>query len=115
VTGLQIEMDVTEYEEGGTNGFVHMLPGRVRTSNLTFKRGMTRSNELLQWCLDVAQGNVDRRHVSVVMYDPLGEALMRWNFEQAYPVKWIGPELASDGTSVAIETLELAHEGLKLG
>ena len=115
VSGLEVEVETFEYEEGGVNGYVHQLPGRVRTTNLTFKRGITRSPELLSWCLEVAQGTVNPQNVTVVMYDGLGEALMRWNFEDAYPIKWTGPQFASDATTVAIETLELAHSGLKLG
>lgn len=114
VTGLQIEMDVTEYAEGGNNEFVHRFPGRTRVSNLTLKRGISSSNEFFQWYCQLARGKIDRRNISVVMYDPAGEEVLRWNFLNAYPVKWIGPEFHADGTSTAIETLELAHDGLSL-
>jgi phage tail-like protein len=115
VSGLEIEIETFQYEEGGTNGYVHQLPGRVKTTNLTFKRGITRSTELMDWCLEVAQGTIKPQNLTVVMYDSMGEALTRWNFEDAYPIKWIGPQFASDGSTVAIETLELAHSGLKSG
>jgi phage tail-like protein len=115
VSGLELEVDVFEYEEGGANAHVHQLPGRVRASNLTFKRGITRSTELLEWCFEVARGEINARNLTVVIYDARGEMVMRWNFENAYPVKWTGPQLSAEGTDVAIETLELAHSGLKLG
>src|SRR5947209_5021359 len=105
VSGLQVQMDVTEYEEGGNNEFVHRLPGRTRVSNLTLKRGMTRSNAFYQWQAEVAQGHITRRNVSVVMYDAAGEKLVQWDFVNAYPVKWVGPQLVSDGTATSIETL----------
>jgi phage tail-like protein len=114
VSGLQMEMDVTDYEEGGNNGFVHRLPGRARANSLTLKRGMTRSNEFLKWYGEITQGRITRRNLSVVMYDVAGNELTRWDVVNAYPVKWIGPQLAADGSVIAIETLELAHEGLKL-
>jgi phage tail-like protein len=107
LSGLQVEMQVTEYEEGGTNTFVHRLPGRLKVGNITLKHGLTRSNEFLSWCL-----KIERRNVSVVMYDVAGKAVLRWNFTNAYPVKWVGPQFTADSTSMAIESIELTHEGL---
>ena len=115
VGGLQMETDVTELEEGGNNGFIHRLPGRTKMGNLTLKRGMAGSNEFFKWYQQIALGKIERRNLSVIMYNPAGEEVTRWDFMNAYPVKWIGPQLTADGTAVAIETLELAHEGLKLG
>lgn len=115
VGGLQVEMDVLDYQEGGNNGFVHRLPGFTKVSNLTLKRGMTSSNEFYKWCADIASGKFTRRHVTVVMYDAAGTELMRWNFVNAYPVKWIGPQLLASDAAAAVETLELAHEGVALG
>jgi phage tail-like protein len=113
-SGLAVEMAVEEVEEGGNNGFVHRLPGRSKVSNLTLKRGITDSNEFLKWSLEVAQGKLTRRNLSVIVYNPDGTELMRWNYVNAYPVKWTGPQFKSDDTANAIETLELAHEGLSL-
>lgn len=115
VSGLQLEMTTFDYEEGGQNDFVHRLPGRVKAGNLTLKRGMTRSNDLLKWFLEVASGNVVRQNVSLVVFDVEGKRLATWNFENAYPVKWVGPQLEAAGTAIAIETLELAHDAVKLG
>lgn len=113
--GLQIEIDVTEYEEGGSNGFVHRLPGRARISNLTLKRGLVQSNQLFKWQVEITQGKVTRRNVSVVMYDPAGTEVVRWNLIKAYPVRWIGPAGRVNENVASIETLELAHAGLELG
>jgi phage tail-like protein len=114
VGGLQVEMDVMDYQEGGNNGFVHRLPGFTKVSNLTLKRGMTSSNEFFKWCADIASGKFTRRHVSIVMYDVAGNKLMTWNYKNAYPVKWIGPQFRASDATAAIETLELAHEGMTL-
>ena len=65
--------------------------------------------------MQIAQGDIVRRNVSVVMYDVTGTELLRWNFVNAYPVKWTGPEFAADGSTMAVESLELAHDGLSLG
>jgi phage tail-like protein len=115
VNGLQIEMDVMEYQEGGNNGFVHRLPGFTKVSNITLKRGMSKSNEFFKWCTAIASGKFSRRNVSIVMYDVTGVEVTRWNFLKAYPVKWIGPQFRATETASAIETLELAHEGMILG
>lgn len=115
VGGLQVEMDVMEYQEGGNNGFVYRLPGFTKVSNITLKRGMTKSNDFFKWCANIATGNFRRRNISIVMYDVAGEELMRWNFMNAYPVKWTGPQFQASDAAAAIETLELAHEGMDLG
>ena len=112
VSGLGIEMVVEEVEEGGNNGFVHRLPGRCKVSNLTLKRGMTKSNEFVKWVLEVAQGKIVSRNLSVILYDIGGVEFIRWNFSGAYPIKWTGPQFKSDDNGTAIETLELAHKGL---
>ena len=112
MSGLQVETVVTEYEEGGNNGFVHRLPGRTKVSNLTLKRGIVDSNEFFNWYSEILQGKLKYRHVDVLVYDAEGKELAKWSFANAFPVKWIGPQLAADGKNAAIETLELAHEGL---
>lgn len=113
--GLQMETEVMEYQEGGNNGYVHRLPGRVKASNLTLKRGMTGSHEFYTWLADVGSGKITRRNLSVIMYDVEGNELARWNLINAYPVKWLGPQFNAREASAAVETLELAHDTVNLG
>jgi phage tail-like protein len=115
VSGLAMEMAVEDVEEGGLNGFVHRLPGRVKTSNLTLKRGLTNSNDFLKWTREVSVGTITKKNISVILYNLNGTESMRWEFLQAYPVKWSGPQFKADDNAVAVETLELAHEGMKAG
>lgn len=115
VSGLQVEIVVQDYEEGGNNGFIHRLPGRAKVGNLTLKRGMTRSNDFLKWLVDVANGIIQPCNLTLVMYDTARTSFMRWNFINAYPVKWSGPQFTSRSTDAAIETLEIAHAGMILG
>jgi phage tail-like protein len=115
VGGLAMEMVVEDVEEGGNNTFVHKLPGRCKVGNLTLKRGLTTSNDFLKWSMKLAQGTVEKKNVSVILYNTDGTEALRWTFEQAYPVKWSGPQFKADDTSVAIETVELAHGGMKIG
>ena len=110
--GLQVETDVMEYEEGGSNGYVHRLPGRTKVGTLTLKRGVTKSNEFFKWCNEIMHGTVSARNISVVMYDGAGEEMTRWSFANAYPIKWTGPQFDADGKTAAVESLELAHDGL---
>jgi phage tail-like protein len=113
-SGLQVETEVYEYQEGGFNEYVHKLPGRSKVSNVTLKRGVTDSNELWEWYQNIVRGDIKRKNVSVVLYDQAGSEVMRWTFVGAYPVKWVGPTFKSDDNTVAIETLELAHQGIEL-
>ena len=112
-----MEVEVHEQKEGGYNSGVHLLPGRVKAGRLTLKRGIGEASALLEWYRQVANGRVREatRNVSVVMYDAQLNEVMRWNFEQAYPVKWSGPALRTDQSTVAIETLELAFATVTVG
>jgi phage tail-like protein len=115
VSGLAMEMAVEDIEEGGMNDFVHRLPGRCKTTNLTLKRGLTTSNDFLIWSQKVSVGTINKKNISVILYNLDGTESMRWTFEKAYPVKWSGPQFKADDNAIAIETVELAHEGMKIG
>ena len=116
VTGLDAELEVETFREGGQNSFMHKLPGALKyPNNLTLKRGLTDSETFWTWYQDVARGVIERRNGSVVLKDAAGNEAWRWNFSGAYPVKWTGPSLRASGNDVAIETLELAHNGLLKG
>lgn len=113
VTGLQVETEIKEYREGGLNEYMHRLAGPTRyPSNLILKRGLTDVDTLIRWHQAVTQGTVNRFNGSIVLLDITGQERWRWNFLQAYPVKWIGPNLRASASEVALETLELAHNGI---
>jgi phage tail-like protein len=114
VSGLDIEVEVTNYEEGGVNDHVWRLPGRIKVSDVTLKNGVTTTNDLWNWYKNILQGTLDRRSVSIVMVDQQGVENMRWNFKEALPVKWSGPQFKSDQSQSAIQTLQLSHKGLQL-
>ncbi len=115
VSGLQAEVDVETIEEGGVNDYVHKLPKKTKYPNLILKRGLTDSWALWQWFHNVGNAKMIRMSGAVILLDTEGNPCKRWNFRNAYPVKWSGPDLKADGSAVAIETLELAHEGLENG
>lgn len=114
-SGLSMEREVREYAEGGVNGFVHRLPGRVRYSNITLKRGITYSRDLWDWyCRGQHDGRVKYANLSIILGNPEGRKSKQWNVIKAYPVKWTGPSLNTETMQVASETLEIAHHGLEL-
>jgi phage tail-like protein len=115
VGAIRLEMTPQTLEEGGQNDFVHQLPGPAKVSNLTLKRGLTRSNEFCQWYMSASPGSLQRKNVTLTLYDVDGKPLQRWVFRNAYPVKWISPDFDASSSTVAIESLELAHEGMSLG
>jgi phage tail-like protein len=113
-SGLNVEREVFSYEEGGLNNQVHQLPGRVKFSNVTLKRGYASGNDLWVWFQAIMEGEQQRRNVSIVLHNHDGSEAWRWNLVRAYPVKWVGPAFKADDNSVSIETLELTHEGMWL-
>jgi phage tail-like protein len=113
VSGLQAEIEVQEYREGGVNSYIHKRAGPVKyPANLILKKGITDSTELWSWYLDVMNGDIQRKPVDVVLMNSAGEEWRRWKLKNAYPVKWTGPDMRAAASEVAVETLELAHEGL---
>ncbi|MGH3011631.1 MAG: phage tail protein [Gaiellaceae bacterium] len=113
VSGLAAEAEVIEYRElGGLQSI--KLPGRIRYPNVTLRRGLTTSRDLWDWWQTVSDGRPQRRGVLIVLLDDAGQPVLRWSLREAWPVKWELSELDASKNEVAIETLELAHEGLEL-
>ena len=119
-SGLQVETKVFEYKEGGNNGTALKFPEASSYTNITLKRGITSSNDLLDWQLDVVNGTFQKnsrsaaRNVAIILLNEKGTTVKRWNLKRPFPVKWIGPDLKAAGNEIAIETLEIAHEGFEL-
>ena len=113
VSGLQAETEFEEIREGGVNDYVHKLPTITKYPNITLKRGITDCDVLWKWHQDVVNGKVERKTVFIILQDSEGKEKCRWSFDDAYPVKWLGPDLKADSSTVAVETLELAHNGIK--
>ena len=92
VSGLQAEVEVFEYREGGVNEYIHKLAGPVRyASNLVLKHGLMDTDRLWQWERELLHGIIDRTNVSIILTDEAGQDRWRWNFQDAYPVRWSGP------------------------
>jgi len=93
---------------------VRKLPGLVKYSNIVLKRGLTDSNELYNWHRAGLTGKVARKNGAIILLDEERNEKLRWVFREGRPVRWEGPSLHGKGNEVAIETLELAHEGFEL-
>jgi phage tail-like protein len=110
-TGLEVEYDVLDYEEGGNNQFVHRLRGRARYPNLSLMRGVTSEDGLLTWFFRY-QSASQRPTLTVTMLDGRGTAIRRFAFAQAFPIKWTGPKVGAGSNGTATESLEVGHAGL---
>ncbi|GER84092.1 phage tail protein [Thermogemmatispora aurantia] len=114
-TGLGSENEVVEYKASGPRGefVIKKVPGRLKWSNITLKRGITDSMDMWQWRKLVEQGKVDeaRKNGTITMYNQQGEPVARWNFINAWPSKLTGPSANASNNEVAIEELEITHEG----
>lgn len=115
VSGLGAEAEVIEYREGSDPvSSSRKLPGRVKYPNVTLKRGITASRDLWQWWKTVADGNVQRRNVAIVLLDDARTPVLRWLLRNAWVAKIEASELEASKNEVAVESVELAHEGLEL-
>lgn len=114
VSGLEIENDVIEYREGTSREYgSQKMPGRPRYSNIVLKRGVKpEDNEFFEWIQTTELNEVERRDLTISLLNEEHEPVMVWKVKGAFPVRLSGPELTATESDVAIETLEIAHEGL---
>jgi phage tail-like protein len=111
--GLASETAVIEYRVGGEPNTVRKLPGLTKYANIVLRRGITQDAELWNWRRTVVQGNVDRRNGSIILLDDDRTEVVRWNFFNGWISRWEGPALNAKANEIAIETIEIAHEGLE--
>jgi len=111
-SGLSIETEVFEYKEGGLNNYTYKLPVRSSYKNITLKRGLDEGQDLHRWYVQAMNGQIKRQNISIIVYDSTGREVRKWNLQRAWPCKWTGPDLKTDQGAIAVETVEIAHEGL---
>lgn len=111
-SGLEANMKVEEFNEGGNNGAALKFPGRVSWANLSFKKGVGASSALWDWAYGFAIGKGKRRDGLVVLLSELHVPSNIWYFRRGLPLKWSGPALNATQNNVAIESIEISHEGL---
>jgi phage tail-like protein len=120
INGLEVEVELEPVKEGGQNGFVHQLPGRMSWPPLVLKRGITQSDTLINWFNKssgeqfASSGNkVERKSGAITLLGPAGQRLRAWEFDGAYPTKWSGPSFAVSSTDMPTEELTIVHQGFK--
>jgi phage tail-like protein len=110
IDGLGYEYQVTEYREGGVNGYTHKLVGPVKYTNLRLTRAVDESSMLVAAWLSSNLVKVVPQTMAITAMDSAGSDITTWNLAGVVPVKWSGPSLDIFGNQVATETLELAYE-----
>jgi phage tail-like protein len=113
VSGLSGELEVTAYPEGGVNDLVHQLPVRHSWGRIVLKRGLLVTAALWEWySAGLTQSLGARRDGTVILLNPQGVPMIAWNWRGGLAAKWTGPACDAMRDAVAIESLEIAHEGL---
>lgn len=117
VTGLDSETEVIEHRVTGKGGnlVVHKVPGALKWSNIVFRRGITDDKKLHEWRDKIEKGQIEanRKNGSITLYAPDGKAVAKYTFVKGWPCKFKGPALDAAKNELAIEEMEIAHEGLE--
>jgi phage tail-like protein len=116
VSGLDIEAQPIEYRHGDSKDFSTIkMPGIKKTGNVTMKKGVFKSdNKFWDWFNQIKMNTIKRVPVTISLLDEGGSATMTWTLANAWPTKITGTDLKSDGNEVAVESIEIAHEGLTI-
>ncbi|MEX3788822.1 phage tail protein [Paraburkholderia sp. BR14374] len=114
VAGLGSEVPPIEYRNGSEDISVRKIPGLKKFTNITLKWGVTADLTFWNWILQGMNGTIQRTNGSIVLLDEQRQEVMRWNFTRAWPCKYTGPGLNAKNNEIAIETLEICHEGLSV-
>ena len=120
VSGLEMSMEVEEHAVGGINDAVLKFPGRIKWANLVMKRGVLArrdpldNSDLWTWYQGYLDGNGVRKDGIIVLMDEEHKPKVTWSFRRGLPLRWSGPAMNAAQSQVAIESIEIAHEGLRL-
>jgi phage tail-like protein len=114
VSGLDVAISPIEYRNGSEDITVRKIPGLKKFSNITLKRGVMGDLAFWTWIKSVLDGQVQRADGAITLLDESRQPVMRWTFRRAWPCRWTGPTLNAKNNEIAIETLEICHEGLQI-
>ena len=113
VSGFDATMDVVEYRAGDDPAITPTkLPGLIKYGNITLKWGSSETMVLYDWLIDITEGTIEKKTVTLTALDEEGSPAASWRCINAWPVKYTAPDFHGTSSEVAIETIELAHEGL---
>lgn len=116
VSGLDIEAQIIEYRHGNSKEFSTIkMPGIKKSGNITLKKGVfVKDNSFWDWFSQINMNVIERKTVVISLLDEAGSPTMVWTLNNAWPTKITGTDMKSDGNEVAVETIEVAHEGLTI-
>lgn len=115
VSGLTADGDAVDYREGSDPQLnVRKLIGMRKFGPVTLKRGYTPDRTLWDWHNNISNGVVDRRDVTIILLNEARDPVLRWNVENAWVNKIEGPSMKASANEVAVESVELIHEGLTI-
>jgi len=113
-TGLEGTLEAHDYQAGGINSGALRFPTRIKWSNLVLKRGVGKDMMLWDWFHSFVSGKGTRRDGVIVLQDTQHQPHTVWGFRAGLPVKYSGPQMNAMQSNVAIESVEIAHQGLYL-
>jgi phage tail-like protein len=113
-SGLEASMDPIEYRNGSEDFTVRKIPGLKKFTNIVLKRGIIGDLTLWNWILEGLNGTVHRTEGAVILLDEAKNEVMRWQFKRAWPSKYTIAGFNAKNNEIAMETLEIAHEGLSI-
>jgi len=116
VSGLDVETEIVEYRDGASPEYSKIkMPGMQKFSNLTLKRGTFKSdNEYYAWWNTVKLNTIERRDITISLLNEDHDPVVTWKVKSAWPTKIQSTDLKADGNEVAIESMEIVHEGLTI-
>lgn len=114
VSGLETEVSPIEYRNGSEDITVRKIPGLKKFTNIMLKRGSTGDIDFWNWIRTAMKGEVQRADGSIILLDENRDEVMRWNFTRGWPCKYTGPGFNAANNEIAMETLEICHEGLSI-
>ncbi len=112
VSGFDATVDVIEYREGDMVQTPLKLPGLKKYGNITLKQGVTDSMVMYEWLYAGVEGDVQRKTLTITLNDATGAAVASWQVINAWPTKYTAPDFNATSSEVAIETVEVCHEGM---
>jgi phage tail-like protein len=114
ISGMGIKVRPISWREGGSRSILRRLTGQVEYSDVTLKYGLTSSADLFNWMMTAVDGSVQRKNVTIVQLDSASNEVIRWDLIDAWPVQWQGALLDALDNAVAIETLVLTYEAIRI-
>ena len=112
VTGFDASVDVMEYREGDMVQTPMKIPGLKKYGNITLKQGLADSMVLYEWIAEGVNGAVQRKTITITLLDEEEAPAASWQVINAWPIKYTAPDFNAASSEIAIETLEIAHEGM---